>query len=45
MWEDWRHLRQGLTKTCAVLTADRNSLAQNRDVAELGSACTEAKQE
>jgi len=45
MWEDWRHLRQGLTSTCAALAADRSTAAQNRDAAAFGGACTEAKQE
>jgi chromosome segregation ATPase len=45
MWEDWRHLRQGLTSTCAALAADQSTAAQNRDAAALSGACTEAKQE
>jgi len=45
MWEDWRHLRKGLTSTCAALAADPNAAAQNRDAAALDGACTEAKQE
>jgi hypothetical protein len=45
MWEDWRHLRQGLTSTCAALAADPSTAAQNRDAAAFGGACTEAKQE
>jgi len=45
MWEDWRHLRQGLTTTCAALAADRSSAAAGRDGAAFGGACAEAKQE
>lgn len=49
MWEDRRHMRQGLTTTCAALSVDGNSAAavtsKDRKAPAWNDACVEARQE